>query len=102
MEKELTKYDKVKNFEKECKPLLEKLALYCSLNDIPFFFTAAVKNDEKGTIYKSDIVGVGSKNIKLKEDNISKHIAVQSGFDVIPKKEELEVNMDEIIPIKES
>lgn len=102
MDKELTKYDKVESFNKECKPLLEKLALHCSLNNIPFFFTAAVKNDEKGTLYQSDIVGVGSKNLTLKDDKISKHIAVQSGFDVIPKKEEIEIDMDEIMPTAEN
>ena len=95
---DITKYDKSDNFEKDCRELLEKLILKCSLNNIPFFFTAATKNNEHGTVYESDLVGVGSKSIKLKDDKISKHIAVQTGFDVIPHREDLEVDMDEIIP----
>ena len=91
---DITKYDKRDNFENDCRELLEKLILQCSLNNIPFFFTAATKNDEHGTVYESDLVGVGSKSIKLKDDKISKHIAVQTGFDVIPHREELEVEMN--------
>lgn len=99
IEKDITIFDKRENFEKDCRELLDKLVLNCSLNNIPFFFTAATKNSEKGTVYESDLVGVASKNISLKDDKISKHIAVQSGFDVIPHKEDIEIDMDEIIPM---
>lgn len=102
-----TMFDKEKEFADVCKPLLNKLITICSLHHIPFFWTACVKNDPSGTTYQSgtdathtkymnDVSGSVSRGIALHDDQIVKHIAVAAGFDVIPHREDVEVNMDEL------
>ena len=83
-------FDKTEAFEKNCRKLLDELVLLCSVNRIPFYWTAAVKNDDTGTEYISDAVAVESRNIVLKEDKISKHLAVTAGFNVVPNRSNLE------------
>lgn len=92
---EIYKFNKEKEFEKDCKPILDKLRLICSLYDIPFFWTACVKNDEKGSVYQNEIVGNLSRGINLKDDQISKHISVCMGFDTVPKKNNFEVDLEQ-------
>lgn len=94
--KEVDCFDKKEIFEKNCRELLDKLVLECSLNKIPFFFTACVQNDRENSVYERGMVGPGSRAIHLADDQISKHLAVIRGFDVIPRREEIEINMDEI------
>lgn len=95
-DKQIDVFDKTKVFKKECKPLLDELVLKCSLYKIPFFWTACVKNDENKSKYVNDAVATGSRDIKLTDDKISKFLAVINGFDVVPHREELEIDMDEI------
>lgn len=94
--KEADVFDKKEVFEKNCRELLDKLVLECSLNKIPFFFTACVKNTPESSEYERGMVGTGSRAIRLADDQISKHLAVIRGFDVIPRREEIEINMDEL------
>lgn len=77
-------FDKEKIFEDNCRELLDELVLLCSIHRIPFFWTAAVKNNNESTEYISDGVGIASRSIVLKEDKISKHLAINAGFDVVP------------------
>ena len=107
--KQINEYDKKQAFEKNCRPLLEELILTCRLFGIPCFFTACVKNTEEGSEYTThvdesysntdfinDAVCPGSKGIELKDDQITRHLAVVAGFDVIPKRENLEITFDDI------
>ena len=102
-----TNFDKEKEFKEVCQPLLDKLIIACSLHHIPFFWTACVKNGPSGTSYQSgtdethtkyvnDAAGSVSRGITLHKAQIVKHIAVAGGFDVIPHREDVEVNMDEL------
>ena len=40
-------FDKTEIFKRECERLLDELTLLCSIHRIPFFWTAAVKNDSE-------------------------------------------------------
>ena len=95
-------FDKSMEFKKQCKPLLDELELKCSLNKIPFFWTACVSNNNEKSVYENYAVATGSRGIKLKDDHIVKHIAVYNGFDVVPHRDVLEINMDEISSIPET
>lgn len=94
-------FDKEEAFKKECQPLLDELVLKCSLLKIPFFWSACIKNNELDSTYISDAVATGSRKITLKEDKIAKYMAVLNGFDVVPHRELLEINMDELSGIEE-
>ena len=39
-------YDKTKEYTKYVKPIVSELKKECGLNNIPFLFTAAIKNSE--------------------------------------------------------
>lgn len=102
MKKEIyDNFDKTEDFKEKCQPLLNELILRCSLLKIPFFWSACTKNNDEESVYNSDAVATGSRKIKLKDDKISKYIAVLNGFDVVPHRETLEINMDELSGISE-
>lgn len=102
-------YDKKDIFEKDCRDLLEELILNCRLHGIPCFFTACVKNTPDGSEYTThvdeayqdtdfvnDAVCPGGKGINLTNDLITKCLAVTAGFDVVPKRQEMEFSFDDI------
>ena len=43
-------YDKTKEYTKYVKPIVSELKKECGLNNIPFLFTAAIKNSESGIL----------------------------------------------------
>lgn len=100
-------FDKKEEFEKYCRKHLDELMLQCSLRKIPCFFTACVGNeadksvyihteDEGNARYINDAVCAGSRNIHLTDDQIKKHLCVVRGFDVVPSRTAIEVDMEEI------
>ena len=89
-----TKIDMKEYYEKECQPLVNELCKKCSLAGIPIFISAAVQNDENGTVYKNDGILTGSRNIKLKTDQIKFHMMVSGGCKAIPIIENEELTID--------
>lgn len=102
-------YDKREIFESECRELLEELMLNCRLHGIPCFFTACVKNTPESSEYTTnvdeaykdidfinDAVCPGGKGINLTNDLITKCLAVTAGFNVVPKRTDLEISFDDI------
>ena len=95
---EITKYDKTEIYETEgIIDLLFKLKQQCGKNGIPMIVTVAIKNDENGTEYKTEMVSAVSSGINLKEDRFVKFVNVMNGFDTIPHKEEMNINLDELL-----
>ena len=95
---ELTKYDKTEIYETEgIIDLLFKLKQQCGKNGIPMIVTVAIKNDENGTEYKTEMVSAVSSGINLKEDRFVKFVNVMNGFDTMPHKEEMNINLDELL-----
>ena len=91
----MTNFDKRKQFEEECRKTLTELVGKCNDLKIPFFWSCCVKNDETGSDYVSDGVMTGSNQIELKDDRIKRHLLVNIGFDVIPKKKDMEIFLDD-------
>lgn len=72
-------------YDKKIQPIVHELKKQCELNQIPMFVTCCVANtEEKGTLYRSDAIGTGSRGIELKDDHIEKHLCVANGFFVKP------------------
>lgn len=91
------KYDRHEAWNDHCKPLLDELVKNCHLYQIPFFATACVANDASGSEYISDAVGPVAEDLYLKDDKISRHLAVSRGYDVRPPRDEVIVEMDEVL-----
>ena len=53
-------FDKTVEYENEVMDLAFKLRSACNRNGIPMFTSICIKNDEKETVYKNDMVGAAS------------------------------------------
>lgn len=85
-------FDKKKVYKELCKKYkIEEFIEECRSESIPFFITACVKNDEDGSEYVSDASATGSQGIRLKDDQIVKHISILNGFDAVPSKKKIEL-----------
>lgn len=94
MKKEATIFNKKDVFEKKCKKKLDELIRLLDKEQIPCFFSIAVKNDDKGTEYINDGVMTGSNDINLQDDQIKYHLAVAAGFIAVPRQQELVLDSD--------
>ena len=90
-------YDKSEEFRDKCVPLLEEVKKFCEEKNIPFYWTACVASDEESCRYESDVVGTGSCFLDLADDRIIKHLAIGRGFDAVPSRKVIEINMDDIV-----
>ena len=98
----ITKFDNEEYFNEELKKQLDDIVFQCKNRHIPFFYSACVANDENGSKYVSDVVSPGGRSVTLKDDRISKHLAVATGFDVVPSRDEIEIEIaDDVLEIPE-
>ncbi|MGN0241315.1 MAG: hypothetical protein ACI4CS_06480 [Candidatus Weimeria sp.] len=88
MPEELSVYDASKTYDNEILPLVEQIKQICAVKEIPFFFTCAVKNSDKGTEYKNEGVLTGSYGINLKTDNFAPILGVMNGGRVVFTEDE--------------
>lgn len=88
----ITVFDKTEEFKSEIEPLLDQIKSLCTVKGIPFFMTACIKNDANGSEYYTDGRFCGSGGFILKDDRITKHFNVATGFDTVPHREEIEVD----------
>ena len=84
-------FDKSKQFEEICRPILTELVQECQLLRIPFFWSACVKNDDESSEYVNDGVMCGSNNIFLTDDRITKHMYVAAGVDIKTSEDPVEI-----------
>ena len=90
-------------------PLVEQIKIICLKNNIPFFVCVAKKDDEAITdyematskedvrkklssVYCADILTPVVSGTELSQDRITKMLCIMAGFDVIPPKQEIEVD----------
>ena len=110
---DLTPINATKEFEENCRPLLEELHKACFKAGVPFFFCAAVENGEREvqegtekvikpiTEYVADGILTGSTGINLAEDHIKHHMMIMDGCVAKPPREEIELSMDYFSGISE-
>lgn len=95
----MTKYNKEKEFEAQAKKHLNALKKACIKCDIPFFFAAAVKNDDTDTEYKMDMYSGMAAKKELKKDFFPEFIKVTLGMKADIKRPEekfIEIDTDEL------
>lgn len=73
-----------KLYETEIAPLVNKLKKICAQNKVPCFVCTAVSNSETKTKYVYDGILPGFLELKLSDDQFSKHLCVANGFEVKP------------------
>lgn len=78
-----TEFDKSEIFNEHIAPLIEKIDALCTANQIPFYFTAAVKNSAAGTTYESRARTAVPMGVSLMNDLMVNHVKVNAGFEVV-------------------
>lgn len=95
--KETDKISLSKRGEVEVQEALDKLLEVCQIHHLPMFATVVVKNSDTKTEYKNVTYGSKSHTINLTEDRIRKHILIAGGFDAVPVRDNLTLDMEEVI-----
>ena len=78
-----TIFDKTDVYQSEIAPLVKQKDELCGRNQIPFFFCAAVANDEEKTSYENQTRTGLPMGVHLTNDQMTNHVKVAAGFDVI-------------------
>lgn len=78
-----TSYDKKTVYQEKVAPLMATVESLCKELSIPFFFTAAVANNDRDTEYVNESRSALPMGVVLTDDKIVDHLKVCSGFRAI-------------------
>lgn len=76
---------------------LRELLEVCQIYSIPMFAAVATGNSEDGTEYNNIIYGAKVRGIRLKNDQIEKHILIADGFDAVPPRENITMDVNRLL-----
>lgn len=80
---DIVDYDKTQVYKNEILPLITQMKKICSLNNMPIFFSCAVKNTNGDTSYAKEGFLTGSNKIGLYKDLFPTYLAV-GHIDLVP------------------
>lgn len=86
--------------EEQCQIVEKKLLSLletCQTLQIPMFATVAISNDEEETKYNRIVYSAQAHQMRLKNDQIRKHILISNGFDAVPARDAVEINMTQLL-----
>ena len=75
-----------KKYNDKIRPLIADITTKCTIYNIPFFFTAVLKNEGEQTEYIMEGVAKGTHDINLADDRMVLHEAVGNGKKPVPAK----------------
>lgn len=79
--------------EEKLKDLLE----FAQIHRLPCFVSFVTGNTEKGTTYRNLVYSAQTSQIQLTDDQIRKHLLIASGFEAVPPRESLDLDMGELL-----
>ena len=68
----------------------------CQIYKVPMFATFVTENDELGTKYKNIVYNGASHLVNLQDDNIRKHMLVSNGFEVVPARDCMSIDLTDL------
>ena len=89
-----TNYNKNDIYETEVVKKIQELLRICNKEQLPIFVSVAVKNDENGTEYKTDMFASATNDIFLKDDYFPNFVNVTNGFRTVPPAKIVEIDFD--------
>lgn len=89
-----TEFDKREVYDAVIAQKVEELIQLCNKDHLPVFITVCVKNDEKGTEYRTDMYSSASNGIKLKNDLMPNFVNVLNGFATVPPTDIVDIDFD--------
>lgn len=90
-------YELDKEKKKELERRMTELLEFCQGNKIPMFATVAISNSEEKTEYENIVYGNMAHDIELKDDRIRKHMLIAKGFEAVPTRDSLTINLSEVL-----
>ena len=75
-----SEYNKEHIYDSQLKELLDKIDIICRQEQIPYFFTCAIKNDEQDTKYHSEMLSTLKSDRILKNDIIAECLKLLRGY----------------------
>lgn len=75
-----------------------KNVLYiCQMYKIPLYISAAVENNDEGTVYRNTVHSATANYINLKDDKIRKYMLIANGYEPVPPREVVDFDIDEVL-----
>ncbi len=75
---------------------IETVLEICRMHKIPHFISTAVEDSEEGTVYETHMYGPKSHNVTLTDDRITQHMLIANGFQAVPSRNIVSVDMGEL------
>ena len=85
--RDIKEYNLQSLYTNKILPHLNEIRKICKVNNLPYFFSTAVKNEKEKTKYINDGVLTGSNNIGLYNDMFEKFLLVMHGGKVNYKED---------------
>lgn len=88
------------NAKKEINEALKNLLELGQVYQVPLYACVVTENSENGTIYDSVVLNASSHEVELKDDKIRRHMLIADGFDAVPPRENVSINMANVLGLK--
>lgn len=85
-------FDKTNEYDTKLSGMMREMIKYCSVNGIPVFISACIKNDNKESVYRSDMVSAASAGVNLTDDRLIRYVNVLNGFDTVPPADKMKMD----------
>lgn len=87
--------NKVKVYEKLIEPMVKKIRTICNENQIPYFVTFAVDEENEKYKFASDCMTPETLHLETKDRTFSNLVNVMNGFKTVPNSIKTDSEMDE-------
>lgn len=87
--------NKVKVYEKLIEPMVKKIRTICNENQIPYFVTFAVDEENEKYKFASDCMTPETLHLEIKDRTFSSLVNVMNGFKTVPNSIKTDSEMDE-------
>ncbi len=93
----ITKIDTPDDVIEKINDKLDEILELSQIYKLPMYASVAIKNSEEGTEYTSVVYNPSSHQIGLKDDRIRKHMLIANGFEVVPPREKVSIDMNDFM-----
>lgn len=95
-DQEISLFDKKDIWDKECRPLFERLTELLNIYGFPYFIAVCTASRPTETEYVTDTLLPDVKELNLYNDYIRKHLQVHLGYEVSLHRQDVVLDMDDI------
>lgn len=98
MERKISEYKIDEENKRMLQDAINRVMYICQINKIPAFVSVAIENSNEGTDYHNEVYSSASNYVNLKDDRIRKYMLIANGYEVVPPREVVDFDIDELFP----